>query len=114
MSTNIHNAPVKGNFCNEGGKAIKPQTVMDYIHHMGYVDRSGRMGNSYSTDWHKLKWIKKLFFHLLALDILKSCNPHSNCGVRKFHIGVFDLPCEDHFGTWWTITKNTKATRQIT
>jgi len=24
MLTNIHNAPAEGNFCNEGGKAIKP------------------------------------------------------------------------------------------
>jgi hypothetical protein len=62
MSTNIHNARAKANFCNEGGKAIKPYIVMDYIHHMGYVDRSGRMANSYSTDWHKLKCIKNCSF----------------------------------------------------
>jgi len=39
MLTNIHNAPAEGNFCNEGGKAIKPQIVMNYNHHMGYVDK---------------------------------------------------------------------------
>ena len=30
MLTNIHNAPAEGNFCNEGGKAIKPQIVIEY------------------------------------------------------------------------------------
>jgi hypothetical protein len=33
MLTNIYSAPAKGNFCNDGGKAIKPQIVMDYNHH---------------------------------------------------------------------------------
>jgi len=48
MLTNIHNAPAEGNFCIEGGKVIKPQTVMNYNHHMGYVDKGDRMANSYS------------------------------------------------------------------
>jgi len=43
MLTNIHNAPVEVIFCNEGGKATKLQTVMDYNHHMVYVDKSDRM-----------------------------------------------------------------------
>jgi hypothetical protein len=43
MSTNIHNAPAEGNFFNERGKAIKPQIVMDYNRHMGYVDKGDRM-----------------------------------------------------------------------
>jgi len=45
MLTNIHSAPAEGNFCNEGGIAIKPQIVMDYNHHMGYVDK----GDSFSS-----------------------------------------------------------------
>ena len=48
MLTNTHSAPAEGNFCNEGGKAIKPQIVMDYNHHMGYVDKGDRMAISYS------------------------------------------------------------------
>jgi len=44
--TNIHSAPAEGNFCNEGGKAIKPQIVMDYNHHMGYVDKGDKMAYS--------------------------------------------------------------------
>jgi len=30
------------------GKAINTQIVMDYNHHMGYVDKGDRMANSYS------------------------------------------------------------------
>jgi hypothetical protein len=40
--TNIHDVPAEGNFCNEAGKTIKPQTVMDYNRHMGYVDKGDR------------------------------------------------------------------------
>jgi hypothetical protein len=46
--TNIHNAPAESNFCDSNGKAIKPQIVADYSHHMGYVDKGDRMANSYS------------------------------------------------------------------
>jgi len=55
MLTNIHNAPAEGNFCNEGGKAIKPQIVMDYNHHMGYVDKGDRLANSYSISHRTFK-----------------------------------------------------------
>jgi len=91
MLTNIHNAPAEGNFCNETGKAIKPQIVMDYLDLMGYVDKGDRMANSYSTGRRTFKWTKKLFFHLLDLSILNSYILHSSCGVRRFHIEIFDL-----------------------
>ena len=45
MLTNIHSVPAEGNFCNEAGKAIKSQIVMDYNHHMGCVDKGDRMAN---------------------------------------------------------------------
>ena len=61
MLTNIYNAPAEGNFCNEGGKAVKPQIMMDYNHHMGYVDKGDRMANSYSISLRTFKWMKKLF-----------------------------------------------------
>jgi len=48
--SNIHNAPAEGNFCNDNGKAIKPQIVADYNRHMGYVDKGDRMTNSYSIN----------------------------------------------------------------
>jgi len=83
MLTNIHNAPAEGNFCNEGGKAIKPQIVKDYNHHMGYVDKGDRMANSYSISHRTFKWTKKLFFHLLNLAILNSYILHSSCGGKK-------------------------------
>jgi len=83
MLTNIHSAPAEGNFCNEGRKAIKPQIVMDYNHHMVYVDKGDRMANSYSISRHTFKWTKKLFFHLLDLAILNSYILHSSCGGKK-------------------------------
>ena len=82
MFTNNRNAPVEGNFCNEGGKAIKLQIVMDYNHHMGYVDND-RMEYSYSISHHTSKWTKKLFFHLLDLAILNGYILHSSCGGKK-------------------------------
>jgi len=48
MLTNIHNTPAEGNFCNERGKAIKAQIVMDYNHHLGYVDKGDRMNIMFS------------------------------------------------------------------
>jgi len=50
--TNIHDALAEGNFCNNNGKAIKPQIVADYNRHMGYVDKGNRMTNSYFIDRH--------------------------------------------------------------
>jgi len=83
MLTNIHSASAEGNFCSEGGKAIKLQTVMDYNHHMGFVDKGDRMANSYSISRRTFKWMKKLFFHLLDLAILNSYILHSSCGGKK-------------------------------
>ena len=82
MLTNIHNAPAEGKFCNEGGKAIKPQSVVDYNHHTGYVDKGDRMANSYSISRRTFKRTKKLFFHLLDLAIPNSYI-HSLCGCKK-------------------------------
>ena len=80
---NIHDVPVEGNFCNEGRKAIKPQIVIDYNHHMRYVDKGDRMANSYFISHRTFKRIKKLFFHLLDLAILNSYILHSSCGGNK-------------------------------
>jgi len=57
---NIHSAPAEGNFCNEAGKTMKPQIMMDYNHHMGYVDNGDRMANSYSIRRRTFKWTKKI------------------------------------------------------
>jgi hypothetical protein len=83
MLTKIHDASAEGNFCIDGGKVIKPQIVMDYNRHMGYVDKGDRMANSYSIGRRTFKWTKKLFFHLLDLAIPKSYVLHSSCGSKK-------------------------------
>jgi len=80
---NIYNAPAEGNFCNEGGKAINPRIVMDYNHHMGNVDKSDRIANSYSISRCTFKWTKKLFFPMLDLAILDSYILHSSCEGKK-------------------------------
>jgi len=85
MLTNINSASAERNFCNGGGKAIKPQIVMDYNHHMGYVDKGDRMANSYSISRRTFKWTKKLFFHLLDLAILNSYILQSSCGKKMSH-----------------------------
>jgi hypothetical protein len=46
MLRDIHDAPTEGNFCNNNGKAIKPQIVVDYCRHMGCMDKGDRMANS--------------------------------------------------------------------
>jgi hypothetical protein len=86
--TNKHDAPAEGNFCDTNGKAIKPQIVVDYNHHMGYVDKRDRMANSYSINRRTWKWTKKLFFHLFDLAILNSYILFSSLGGKKFHIGI--------------------------
>jgi hypothetical protein len=73
----MHIPPVDGNFETER-KAIKPVIIEDYNTHMGYVDLSDRMANSYNICRRTWKWTKKLFFHLLDLTIL---NAHIACCV---------------------------------
>jgi hypothetical protein len=42
----------------------------DYNACMGFVDKSDRMVNSYDIARRTWKWTKKLFFHLLDMNIL--------------------------------------------
>ena len=87
-------APVEGNFTQESGQAIKLCVVEDYNAHMGFVDKSDRMVNSYGIVRRTWKWTKKLIFHLTDMTILntflinKSCGgqmTHKNFGVIVFH-----------------------------
>jgi hypothetical protein len=48
MLKNIHEPPAEFHFCDEGGKTLKPAIVEDYNRHMGYINKSDRMANSYS------------------------------------------------------------------
>ena len=50
--TNIHDPPAEGNFCDNNGKAIKPQIVPDYNRHMGCVDKGDRMTNLFYQPSH--------------------------------------------------------------
>jgi len=79
--TNTHTPPVEGNFCDESGRAVKPSVITNYNAHMGYVDKSDRMANSYgiTRTW---KWIKKLFFHLTGMAILNAFLLHKTCGGK--------------------------------
>jgi len=68
---NMHAPPVKGDFTQESGQAIKLRVVEDYNANMGFVDRSDRMVNSYGIACRAWKWTKKLFFDLTGMTILK-------------------------------------------
>jgi len=45
---NMHCPPMEGNFCDKHGNAMKPATIQDCSRHMGYVDKSDHVTNSYS------------------------------------------------------------------
>jgi hypothetical protein len=72
LLTNMDPPPEEGNFFDESKRAVKPQIVARYNRHMGYVDISDPMANSYSMCRSNSKWIIKLFFHLLDLTVLNS------------------------------------------
>ena len=63
--------PAEGNFCDDSNCPVKPHIVEQYNWHMGFVDISDCMANSYSMDRHNHKWTTKLFFHLLDLTVLQ-------------------------------------------
>jgi hypothetical protein len=63
--------PAEGNV-REDGIAVKPLIIEDSTTHMGYVDLSDKMANSYSINRKSWKCTKKLFFHQLDLTILNS------------------------------------------
>jgi hypothetical protein len=81
----MHPAPKEGNYCDEYGNATRPKIIEDYNQHMGYVDKSDRMANSYSISRRAFKWTKKLFFRLIDLTILNSWIPLSSCGANYSH-----------------------------
>jgi len=83
LLTNIHDPPREGNYCDEHGNAIKPAIVADYNGHMGQVDNTDRMANSYTASRRTWKWTKKLFFHLLDLAIVNSYILLSSCSGKK-------------------------------
>jgi hypothetical protein len=83
--TNMHAPPVEGNFVDKAGHAVKPRVIEDYNTHMGYVDKSDRMANSYGIARRTWKWTKKLFFHLLDITILNAFVLHKSSGGKLTH-----------------------------
>jgi len=91
LLTNIHDPPREGNYRDEHENAIKPAIVVDYNRHLGHVDNSDRMANSYTASRRTWKWAKKLFFQLLDLAIVNSYNLLSSCGGKKISHRDFHL-----------------------
>ena len=85
MLTNMDHPPAEGNFCDNSYHLMKPYIMEQYKRHMGYVDNSDRMANSYSMSQHTFKWTTKLFFHLLGLTLLNSWILLFSCGTKYTH-----------------------------
>jgi len=101
LLTNIHDPPREGNYCDEHGNAIKPAIVADYNRHMGHVDNSDRLANSYMASRRTWKWTKKLFFHLLDLAIVNSYILLSSCGGKKISQRFSSHHYQRDAGTVW-------------
>jgi len=85
MLTNMDPPPGEGNFCYDSNHPMKPYIVEQYNRHVGYVDNSDRMANSYSMCRRTFKWTTKLFFHFLDLTVLNSWILLSSCGAKYTH-----------------------------
>jgi len=85
MLTNMDPPPEEGNFCDNSNRPVKPHIVEQYNQHMGYVDISDHMANSYSMSRHTFKWTTKLYFHSLDPTVLKSWILLSSCGAKYTH-----------------------------
>jgi hypothetical protein len=91
MLTNMDQPPPEGNFC-ENNRPVKPHIMARYNQHMGYVDNSDRMANTYSVCQCSFKWTTKLFFHLLDLTVL-------NSGFCYLQVGL-NIPTEISDFSW--------------
>jgi len=85
MLINMDPPPAEGNFCDDSNRPVKPHIMERYSRHMGFVDISDCMANSYSMSRHNFKWTTKLFFHLLDLTVLKSWILLSSRGAQYTH-----------------------------
>ena len=72
MLTNIDPPPAEGNFCDDSNRPVKPHIVERYNRHMGFVDISDRMANSYSMSRRNFSGPRNCFFHILDLTVLNS------------------------------------------
>ena len=111
MLTNIHGVPAENSFSSEEGKAIELQIVMDYIHHMGYMDKCDRMAVHYSIGCRTFKWTKKLFFVCYTWPFSIATFLLLVWGLENFTQRFSFYPHEEYAGTCWTRTESTKAIR---
>jgi hypothetical protein len=85
--SNIHHPPANGNFRDEHENATKFYIVKEYNTHMGYVDKSDRMSNTYSICRRSWKWTKELSFHFLDISVLNAFLLHKsseeNCSTKS-------------------------------
>jgi len=70
MLTNMGPPTAEENFCDNSNHPVKPHIMEQYNQHIGYVDNSDHMANSYSMIRRTFKWTTKLFFHFLDLTVL--------------------------------------------
>jgi hypothetical protein len=80
--------PAEGNFCDDSISPVKPHVMEWYNRHLGYVDSSDLMANSYSVSRCTFKWTTKLFFHLLDPTALNSWILFPSCGAKYTHWNV--------------------------
>ena len=85
MLTNMGPPTAEENFCDNSNHPVKPHIMEQYNQHIGYVDNSDRMANSYSMIRRTFKWTTKLFFHFLDLTVLNSWILLSSCGAKYAH-----------------------------
>jgi len=94
MLTNM-DPPPAGNICDDSNRPVKPHIMERYYQHMGYVNNSDRMANSYSMSWCTFKWTTKLFFHFLDLTVF-------NSWILLLHVGL-NISTEISGSFWWGI-----------
>ena len=85
MLTNMDPPPSEGNFYDSSKCPVKPHIVEWCNQHMGYVNNSDRLANSYFMGRHTFKWTTKLFFHPLDLTVLNSWILLSSYGAKYTH-----------------------------
>jgi len=62
MLTDMDPPPAEGNFCDDSNRPVKPHIMERYNQHMGYINNSDHMANSYSMSQCTFKWTKKFIF----------------------------------------------------
>jgi len=68
MLTNMDPPSTEGNY-SDSKRLVKPHIVECYNWHVGCIDNSDHMANSYSMSQRTFKWTTKFFFHLPDLTV---------------------------------------------